>query len=145
VLLYWVSGLAAYVVLDGHDRLAAASLEGSSAPVFALEPVEEQRASAVTKEGVLQQLEQAPASAEEKRRRLTVGRLERPERLITVDDVNHVLLSTFVPKLKARATQADVLAGGTLQWVREVSAELALQGVDQSQLLDGMLGRAAGA
>lgn len=145
VLLYWVSGLAAYVVLDGHDRLAAAALEGSSAPVFALEPVEEQGPSAVTREGVLQQLEQALASAEQKRQRPTAGRLARVERLITVDDANQVLLNTFVPKLKARATQADLLRGGVSQWVREVGAELALQGIVESQLLDGLSERATGA
>jgi hypothetical protein len=34
VLLYYVSGLAEYVLLDGHDRLLAAHLEGAPAPAL---------------------------------------------------------------------------------------------------------------
>ncbi|NRQ34641.1 hypothetical protein HII36_22790, partial [Nonomuraea sp. NN258] len=36
VLLWWISGLDAYVVLDGHDRLAAALAEAVEPPLLAL-------------------------------------------------------------------------------------------------------------
>jgi hypothetical protein len=36
VLLWWVSGLTAYLVLDGHDRLQACLAEGRTPPLFAL-------------------------------------------------------------------------------------------------------------
>lgn len=36
VLLWWVSGLTAYLVLDGHDRLHACLAEGMTPPLFTL-------------------------------------------------------------------------------------------------------------
>jgi hypothetical protein len=40
-LLAWISALDGYVVLDGHDRLQAAALEGIDAPLVSLHPVRE--------------------------------------------------------------------------------------------------------
>ena len=40
-LLAWISALDGYVVLDGHDRLHAASLERREAPLVSLHPVRE--------------------------------------------------------------------------------------------------------
>ncbi len=45
-LLAWVSALDGYVVLDGHDRLHAAALEGIDAPLVSLHPVREHALSA---------------------------------------------------------------------------------------------------
>lgn len=41
VLLSWISALDGYLVLDGHDRLHAAALEGIDAPLVSLHPVRE--------------------------------------------------------------------------------------------------------
>jgi hypothetical protein len=40
-LLAWISALDGYVVLDGHDRLHAASLEAREAPLVSLHPARE--------------------------------------------------------------------------------------------------------
>jgi hypothetical protein len=42
VLLWWVSGLDLYVVLDGHDRLVAALAENQEPPLLALSRVDTQ-------------------------------------------------------------------------------------------------------
>lgn len=44
LLLWWVAGLAAYVILDGHDRLQAASLEGVRCEVVSLALFREEEA-----------------------------------------------------------------------------------------------------
>jgi hypothetical protein len=40
-LLWWVSGLQTLLVLDGHDRIAAALAEGAAPPVLVLAPAED--------------------------------------------------------------------------------------------------------
>ena len=44
VLLWWIEGLAAYVILDGHDRLQAASLEGTRCDTVSLALFREEKA-----------------------------------------------------------------------------------------------------
>jgi hypothetical protein len=58
VLLWWVSGLCGYVVLDGHDRLAAALAEDREPPWLELTRVDTDQAAAVTHELVDRYLEQ---------------------------------------------------------------------------------------
>jgi hypothetical protein len=46
VLLWWVSGLVGYVVVDGHDRLAASLAEGRDPPMLALTLVDPEATAA---------------------------------------------------------------------------------------------------
>jgi hypothetical protein len=135
-----VTGLAAYVVLDGHDRLLAASLEGASAPALCLEAISDEafvRDPAATN-ALLEGLAVSWAAAERERARPPAERLARVRRLLDVDRANHLLLDAFVPELGTRPTQARRIPGGIDQWLREVGAELAAQGIRDTDLLDGL-------
>ena len=58
-------------------------------------------------------------------------------RLLTVDGANEVLLQAFVPRLRGGvSTRARALAGETRRWALEVRHELAIQGIQQSRLLE---------
>jgi hypothetical protein len=58
VLLWWISGLCGYVVLDGHDRLAAALAEEREPPWLELTRVDTDEAAGRTRELVDRYLEQ---------------------------------------------------------------------------------------
>jgi hypothetical protein len=140
VLLYGVTGLAACVVLDGHDRLLAASLEGTSAPALRLDAISDEayvRDPAATN-ALLEGLAVQWAAAERERARPPGERLARARRLLDVERVNHLLLDAFVPELRERPTQARRIPGGIDQWVREVGSELAAQGIRDTDLLEGL-------
>lgn len=75
VLLWWISGLHCYVILDGHDRLVAAITEDQEPPLLALSTVSRQRTTqeietavtryTVTVEAIQQQVRAGtPGSAE---------------------------------------------------------------------------------
>ncbi|GIJ79218.1 hypothetical protein SAMN05443287_102510 [Micromonospora phaseoli] len=51
-MLWWISGLDCYVVLDGHDRLVAAVAEAQEPPLLALSTVAGDRVAADTEVAV---------------------------------------------------------------------------------------------
>lgn len=61
VLLWWISGLDCYVVLDGHDRLVAALAEGQKPPLLALSSADPGRAERDTEALVARYLTTAEA------------------------------------------------------------------------------------
>jgi hypothetical protein len=145
ILLYWVSGLQAYLVLDGHDRLLAASLEDVSPPALALEAVQEEETDQETRDAILQQVTKALAAAEKERARPPGERIARASRLMTVDKANELLLYAFAPRTYASPTRARPLEGGAGQWAREVRREVDRQGIAQTRILDGLTEFIAGA
>jgi hypothetical protein len=138
VLLLWISGLAAYVVLDGHDRLMAASLEQAPAPALALEPVEEVVASEEKKRAVMAAVEKSLEAAKRERTRSHDERLARARRLFTTEDANRVLLDTFAPQQHAGRARAQPIPGGVEQWAAEVRQALALRCISDSNLLQAL-------
>lgn len=137
VLLFWVSGLDAHVVLDGHDRLLAAHLE--QAPIGALElvalgerSVKSTHVQALVVDGVSKALD----GAERERTRATEDRLARRRHVYDVESANSVLLDAFTPDRSAAPTRAWPLLGGAQEWRTEVREELARQRVSESYLLE---------
>ncbi len=109
VLLLFVDILAKWVVLDGHDRLHAALLEGVPPPLLGLWPfiVRPRPESAAREAGALFSAEfqlRAGATTE------------------TVDRVNRMLLLSFSPDPKGTVSRAWPLQGGRGTWHEEVSA-----------------------
>lgn len=117
VLLLYQSALLAYLVIDGHDRLQAAQLEGVEPPLLILAPLARARA--------------LPDTDATRHRREVLERLlleaKEPAR---VDGLNRALLS-----LHSRATDFFArsrvwpLAGGIAAWRAEI-AERALRSLD---------------
>ncbi len=138
VLLYWVSGFATYVVLDGHDRLLAAALEGVAARALALESIRQQDTDEATKEAVLAGVSQALEAAERERSRPKPERLARASRLMSVERANELLLQAFVPTQYTGPTTAYPLKGGVARWSDEVRRELAVREITESTLLAGL-------
>lgn len=137
VLLHRISGLDACVVLDGHDRLLAASLERTSAPVLTLEATEEIHSPEQRRRDVVAAVERSLEAAELQRRTAQGERLARVPRLFTHEDSNRILLDTFSPELRAAPTRARLIPGGAAQWVAEVRAALAVRGIRETALLAG--------
>jgi hypothetical protein len=138
VLLQWISGLAAYVVLDGHDRLLAASLEQAPAPALALEPVEAVVSSEERKRAVWAAVEKSLEAAKRERARSHDERLARARRLFTTDDANQILLDTFAPQQHAVRARSRPIPGGVEQWAAEVRRALALRCIGDSNLLEAL-------
>ncbi|WP_225412307.1 hypothetical protein [Stigmatella hybrida] len=106
VLLLFVDILAKWGVLDGHDRLHAALLEGVEPPLLGLWPfIDRPRPwNAVREEGALLSAEfQLRAGA-------------APE------IVNRMLLRNFTPDPRGTVSRAWPLLGGREHWREEVSA-----------------------
>ncbi|MEU4626692.1 hypothetical protein AB0G04_42760 [Actinoplanes sp. NPDC023801] len=107
VLLWWVSGLCGYVVLDGHDRLAAALAEHREPPWLELTRLDADKAAATTSELVDRFLEHDEV----------IRRHPGTERALTV------LGRQFGSDLRAAEhtearTRAWPLPGGTTAWAR---------------------------
>lgn len=115
LLALYVSGLAIYVLLDGHDRLQAAELEGQTPTLLALVPI---RKTAV-----------APAQQDEVAPRLARG-IERsvpPGRILTraqIQNLNEILIRAYSTTELTTKTRAYPLAGGSARWNAEVSERL---------------------
>lgn len=108
-LLLYVDLLGKWLVLDGHDRLHAALLEGVAPPLLGLWPVIEavNPSSTVTQEGALLAAEFS----------LRAG--ETPER---VDRVNRMLVHSFAGGRRGTVTRAWPIRGGLEAWRAEVLA-----------------------
>jgi hypothetical protein len=131
VLLYWISGLAAYVVLDGHDRLLAAKLERVSAPYLVLERVSERQKSAED----VQKVWDCVGMAFEHAAIAGVGLQD--SRKFTAEKVNRILLDAYTPFLECQPTVASPKMFSDTQWRSEVRNEAERQRVDVEELLDG--------
>lgn len=136
VILYWISGLCAHVILDGHDRALAASLENVPAPVLVLDALREREVD-VGRNAVLDAVTHSlavdnanPAGAS--------SRSRSARRSLTVQTANRLLLNAFAPGLVAAPTRAAVMPGGLAAWSAEVGRELELQKLGDSTLLDGV-------
>jgi hypothetical protein len=108
-LLLYVDILAKWLVLDGHDRLHAALLEGVEPPLLGLWPyVEEARPeSAVREQGALLGAEiQLRAGATP----------------TVIDRVNRMMLRNFSQRQRGTVTRAWPVAGGIEAWRVEVLA-----------------------
>ncbi|QSQ17449.1 hypothetical protein [Myxococcus landrumensis] len=120
ILLLFVDILAKWVVLDGHDRLHAALLEGAEPPLLGLWPFIDrpQSWSATREEGALLaaefQLRTSPT----------------PE---TVDRVNRMLQFSFTNDQRGTISRAWPLPGGQAAWREELSAR---RRMGQSPLMD---------
>ncbi|MEM6784573.1 MAG: hypothetical protein AAF624_12655 [Bacteroidota bacterium] len=123
VLLLWVSGLDTHVVLDGHDRLLAALLEGATAPALALSLVEEHKPDGARCDAVRRSVAEA----------LEAGR-------ISVERANAVLLDAHVPYIKRCLTRAFPIEGGVGTWAAEVKLELEHRGHPDRDILEGLTG-----
>ncbi|MEN5287273.1 hypothetical protein ABE494_15165 [Stenotrophomonas lactitubi] len=119
LLLMWVSGLQAHVVLDGHDRLQAAVQEGTDVPVLVLLRHCER---CVDEQG----LARADAIAD-----------RSGDAAMTVEARNRLLLDLYTPARDVLPSRADLLRGGVDRWIAEVEAEAKQQGVEVGVLLGG--------
>lgn len=108
-LLLYVDILAKWLVLDGHDRLQAALLEGVTPPLLGLWPVleREDASRSVSQQGAL-------IAAEFQ---LRAG--ETPQR---IDQVNRMLVRNFAGPRRGTVTRAWPLRGGLEVWKAEVLA-----------------------
>lgn len=108
-LLLYVDLMAKWLVLDGHDRLHAALLEGVTPPLLGLWPVIERvnPSSAVSQEGAL-------IAAE--------FNLRAGETAQRIDRVNRMLLHSFAGPRRGTVTRAWPLRGGLEAWRAEVVA-----------------------
>lgn len=119
VLLLWISGLCRYVILDGHDRLLAALLEGRKPPVLALLPLSESRPVADPKrrEAITRAVEDLLRAAQE---------VPRPGRKpFSVELGNRLLVEAYDDRPSfGLISRAWPLRGGVPGWLEEVRAEL---------------------
>jgi hypothetical protein len=131
-LLMWMSGLDRYIILDGHDRIAAALAESTMPSVLVLCHVQEQpRPPDAFK---------SKAVAEEVARQLTASRSPdlRPNSPFRIETANRMLIDAFDdrPHL-APVSRAWRLDGGASRWRSQVSH--ALSGLNHDDVRRGLL------
>lgn len=130
VLLQWISGLVAHVVLDGHDRLFAAQLEGRPAPFLCLERVATSHRDEEHRRLVLDAV--GKASEHSARAGHPPGHASRT---FTPAKANRILLDAFMPLLVEQPTVAGSNRLDAASWDAEVRAEAMRQGVDATEML----------
>jgi hypothetical protein len=129
VVLSYVDILAKWLVLDGHDRLHAALLEGVTPPLLGLWPF-------ITQQGTAQAVREQGAlfGAEFQ---LKAG--ETPE---VIERVNRMLLLNFTPPPKGTVTRAWPIPGGRAAWHQDLVgrgreiASPSVDGIDWEALTD---------
>lgn len=115
ILLWWVCAFDLYLILDGHDRLQAATLEGVDPRVIALwEPTE-------------RRIHGGPAPWQEAAVRDYARAFEREHELSPTTRVrlNESLVRASTPGWRSCATRARFRPGLTREWLAEVSVEIA--------------------
>lgn len=114
LLLYYLLPFEGYLLLDGHDRLAAALTEGVTPPVVCLYSFTEGPArSEAEKEHMWEMLCRAPLK--------TQG---------DVDAINAALIATFgEPRIRV-LTRVSALRSGVVEWRREALEAAERLGVD---------------
>jgi hypothetical protein len=136
IILYWISGLCAHVILDGHDRALAAALENVPAPALFLEALQKCEVDEGT-HVIFEAVAHALGTGESDTVRASI-RPRSAHHSLTIQNANRLLLNAFAPGVVAAPTRAGALRGGVEAWSREVSSELALQKLLDSNLLDDM-------
>lgn len=130
ILLQWISGLVAYVVLDGHDRLLAAKREGVPAPFLCLDRVASMQRDAEHQQLVLDAVDKAFEHS---------ARVEHPaghaSRSFTPAKANRILLDAFMPQFVEQPTVAGSARFDSARWDAEVRTEAMRQGVDVTEML----------
>lgn len=115
VVLLWIDGLAASVVLDGHDRLQAAALEGVDAPMLMLSRT---NPSTVGEPHAAALLGEAARLAE-------AARLSEPEDTkAAVDSANLLAAEAYRTNYDHARTRAFPLRGGADRWRAEVRSQV---------------------
>jgi hypothetical protein len=131
-LLIWISGLDRYIVLDGHDRIAAALAESTLPNVLVLCHMQEQPRSP--------DASKSKAVAEEVARQLTASRSPdlRPGRPFRIETANRLLIDAFDSRPRvAPVSRAWRLDGGASRWRSQVSD--ALSGANDEDVRRGLL------
>jgi len=134
VLLMWVSGLARYVILDGHDRLLAALAEGEMPPVLSLLRLQESQ--------VTEDASKARLVADEVSAQLLAAKDPelRPRRPFRVETANSLLIEAYDDRpCLAPVTRAWPLNGGARVWLAEVRQALEGRGESADDVREGML------
>jgi hypothetical protein len=110
VLLWWISGLDSYVLLDGHDRLVAALSENFEPPLLCLSSVSTQQAACGTDTA----LSRYARTAEALERQVTAGTPGAADALAAVNR----RLAKNLKKIETAygVTRAWPLRGGTESW-----------------------------
>lgn len=130
VLLYWISGLVASVVLDGHDRLLAAHLEGKPIRALTLGRFYETSRQAEAQQTIWQAVGMAFEHWDRTENH------PQGDRRFGAEKANRILLDAFTPYRMQGPTIATQLDGGYERWQAEVRAEARHQGVDLDGLVD---------
>lgn len=131
ILLQWISGLVAYVVLDGHDRLLAAKLEGKPAPFLCLDRV----STMARDDGHRQMVLDAVDKAFEHSARASHAP-GHASRMFTPEKANRIFLDAFMPHQIPQPTVAGSVRFDPVRWDAEVRSEATRQGVDVTEMLD---------
>ncbi|MEU8819276.1 hypothetical protein [Actinoplanes sp. NPDC048796] len=110
ILLWWISGLDCYVILDGHDRLVAALAEDTEPPLLALSSVNAEQIARDT-ETALNNYSASAEAIERQVARHTPGAAE------ALAGVNRRLAENLrTIETRYGATRAWPLRGGTAGW-----------------------------
>lgn len=118
VLLFYLALARKWVVLDGHDRLLAASLEQRPVPLLGLWLVRETPVA-----------EESREHARTRAHRMVEGRLRGVVSPPVLDEVNRVVLKGYSDVHRSAITRAWPLPGGARAWRAEVLAWREAQGL----------------
>ncbi|WP_347253931.1 hypothetical protein [Leminorella grimontii] len=115
VLVWYIAGIASYVILDGHCRLQAAIEEGVP-PDFLM--ITEMSESVI------------PPDPEHQARivKAIERQLEKPEK--NVDSINKALIGLYNDRYSHGTTRSRAILGSGESWEREVREYLARHGLD---------------
>ncbi|MFY0562845.1 hypothetical protein ACN28E_03290 [Archangium lansingense] len=119
VLLFYLAVARKWVVLDGHDRLLAASFEQRPVPMLGLLLVRETPVS-----------EEALVHARTRAQRMVEGRLRGAVSPLVIDEVNRFVLKGYAGVHRSAITRAWPLPGGARAWRSEVLAWREAQALD---------------
>ncbi|WPB76803.1 hypothetical protein KYC5002_48485 [Archangium violaceum] len=118
VLLFYLANARKWVVLDGHDRLLAASFEQCPVPILGLWLVRETPVP-----------EEAIQHARRRADRMVEGRLRGDVSPDVLDDVNRFVLKGYAGVHRSAITRAWPIPGGARAWRSEVLAWCESQGL----------------
>jgi hypothetical protein len=122
LLLFWSARLSLFFVLDGHDRLLAAQLEGVEPAALALWPFEVQRyePDPQRQEAAWKSFEEALADPQRSKR-------------ISTRSLNTTLISLCQTEHLRSVQRVWKLPQGRVRWAREVRRRLVALGVDPDE------------
>ena len=128
LLVWWVSGLQAHVILDGHDRVLAAALEERSVPALVLRRVIREKSEPTQVAAIEDAVAQLLA---------TCNRGDN-EYDAKVESVNRILLRAHAEFLVEAPTRARAAELSTNAWREEVAEVCQKTKVDSSMILAGL-------